>query len=681
MNGAEADQYFCGATRDVTLIQYGKAQGMHAGYLGASSRGGGAVEDAAGGLWFASKSGLVGVDARELLNSRPPRVVIESVLLNGSPAPDWLFPGGSTLQIPAGARSIIFRYTALTYVSPHIVAYKYRLRGLDTDWIPAGNNREARFTTLPPGDYELEVAARNAGGMWSDEVARVRFTQEPFFYQTRAFSILAWLGGTLLTAVIVGLATAALHAISVRKMRRKVELLEAQQALLRERARIARDIHDDVGSTLTRIVLLSELATREPSQTYGPEGHLEGIRSAAREITRRLDEIVWAVNPRNDTLEALATYICKYVSDQARAAGLQCRLELPEVVPVWPLSGVTRHNIFLAVKEAVHNAVKHASARQIHLRLALQEKSITLEIADDGGGFADVGGEAEGDGLRNMRMRMTNLGGPVRNPERSGTRHHRVAWDCPTPRTANTCPPNRRLALMAKNPKNPPVEAQLDQLSATEAREKSGTIGVTLVEDDKKLLAALSQLIGCDPQFEVLAGFLNAPSALREIPRLQPDIVIMDINLPGVDGIECTRQLKSIMPQCQILMLTVYEDTDAIFRALRAGASGYLLKQTPIEELLAALREISRGGSPMSSHVARKVVQSFKEGSNSSSDMDSLSPREREVLQLIAEGCLFKEIADKLGVSFGTIHTYCRRIYEKLHVRSRAQAVAKLHQR
>jgi DNA-binding NarL/FixJ family response regulator len=209
--------------------------------------------------------------------------------------------------------------------------------------------------------------------------------------------------------------------------------------------------------------------------------------------------------------------------------------------------------------------------------------------------------------------------------------------------------------------------------------EKNKRIRVAIVEDDSRLLSTLSKLINTDPEFEVEEGFSTATAALEGIPRLNPDIVIMDINLPDINGVECTRQLKAICPALQILMLTVYEDTEAIFSALHAGASGYLLKQTPIEELLAALREIHRGGSPMSSHVARKVVQSFKEDAAVNLEVESLSRREREVLELVAEGCLFKEIADKLGVSFGTVHTYCRRIYEKLHVRSRAQAVAKWH--
>jgi DNA-binding NarL/FixJ family response regulator len=211
--------------------------------------------------------------------------------------------------------------------------------------------------------------------------------------------------------------------------------------------------------------------------------------------------------------------------------------------------------------------------------------------------------------------------------------------------------------------------------------EKNKGIRVAIVEDDSKVLSTLSKLINTDPEFEVVGGFPTTAAALDGIPRLNPDIVIMDINLPDINGVECVRRLKAICPGPQVLMLTVYEDTEAVFSALRAGASGYLLKQTPIEELLAALREIHGGGSPMSSHIARKVVQSFQEDDAANQEVESLSPREHEVLELVAKGCLFKEIAEKLGVSFGTVHTYCRRIYEKLHVRSRAQAAAKWHQR
>lgn len=223
------------------------------------------------------------------------------------------------------------------------------------------------------------------------------------------------------------------------------------------------------------------------------------------------------------------------------------------------------------------------------------------------------------------------------------------------------------------------VQAALHVSSATVADPKQ--ITVAIVEDDAKLLTTLTRLIDTDSDFKVVAGFPNTAAALEGIPRLNPNIVIMDINLPDIDGVECVRRLKAICSRPQILMLTVYEDTDAVFSALRAGASGYLLKQTSIDELISALHEIHRGGSPMSSHIARKVVDSFQGEAEEAEHMGTLSAREREVLELVSQGFLFKEIADKLGVSFGTIHTYSRRIYEKLHVRSRAQAVAKLGRR
>jgi DNA-binding NarL/FixJ family response regulator len=167
--------------------------------------------------------------------------------------------------------------------------------------------------------------------------------------------------------------------------------------------------------------------------------------------------------------------------------------------------------------------------------------------------------------------------------------------------------------------------------------------------------------------------------AIEQIPAVGPDVVLMDINLPGLSGVECVRRLKALMPALQVVMLTVYEDTDLIFAALAAGATGYLLKRTPPDELLGGIEDVYRGGSPMTSHIARKVVRSFQEadGGNGRTDEAALSPREREVLDHLAQGYLYKEIASRLAISYETVHTYVRRIYEKLQVHSRTEAVAK----
>jgi DNA-binding NarL/FixJ family response regulator len=203
------------------------------------------------------------------------------------------------------------------------------------------------------------------------------------------------------------------------------------------------------------------------------------------------------------------------------------------------------------------------------------------------------------------------------------------------------------------------------------------SIEVSIVEDDAPAREILSEWIRRAQGFHCLSQYGDGESAVAKLPAEKPDVVVMDINLPGMSGIECVRRLKALLPNTQFVMVTVYEDADHIFNALAAGASGYLLKQTPRDELLGALRDVHAGGSPMTSNIARKVVQSFQRPTPQADESATLSPREREVLELLARGYLYKEISSSLGISTPTVNTYIRRIYEKLHVRSRAQAVAK----
>jgi DNA-binding NarL/FixJ family response regulator len=203
------------------------------------------------------------------------------------------------------------------------------------------------------------------------------------------------------------------------------------------------------------------------------------------------------------------------------------------------------------------------------------------------------------------------------------------------------------------------------------------SITVSIVEDDAPARQILTGWFRRAEGFRCLSDYGSAETALAHLPQERPAVVLMDINLPGMSGIECVRRLKALLPQTQFVMLTVYEDADHIFDALAAGACGYLLKQTPRQELLAALRDVHAGGSPMTSNIARKVVQSFQSAPSHAPAPEDLSPREREVLELLARGYLYKEIADTLNISVLTVNTYIRRIYEKLHVRSRGQAVAK----
>jgi DNA-binding NarL/FixJ family response regulator len=200
---------------------------------------------------------------------------------------------------------------------------------------------------------------------------------------------------------------------------------------------------------------------------------------------------------------------------------------------------------------------------------------------------------------------------------------------------------------------------------------------IAIVEDNKVIRESLAEFVQADPECGCVCACATAEEALKLIPKHQPEIVLMDIKLPNLSGIECAAQLKQLLPSVQIIMVTVYEDTDLIFKALRAGACGYLLKRCTPEELMAAVREVRQGGAPMSREIARKVIASFQEPVTAAAEVEGLSPREREILELLAEGFPNKEIAGRLGLTDGTVRWHLRHVYHELHVRSRTQAALK----
>jgi DNA-binding NarL/FixJ family response regulator len=223
------------------------------------------------------------------------------------------------------------------------------------------------------------------------------------------------------------------------------------------------------------------------------------------------------------------------------------------------------------------------------------------------------------------------------------------------------------------------MKKNLKSKDTLQASPKAAPVRVSIVEDDTPSRLILADWVAHAEGFEFVSGFACAEDSLAELPRQKPDVVLMDIKLPGMSGVECVRQLKPQLPQTQFVMHTVYEDSNHIFDALQSGATGYLLKQSAHDELMAALKYVHAGGSPMTSYIARRVAQCFSNTPPPSAKDESqfLSPREREVLDMLARGFLYKEIAEALNISVRTVDTYIRRIYEKLHVRSRAQAVAK----
>ena len=373
-------------------------------------------------LWFPTSMGLVVLDPVKVTTNRlTPPVVIEEFRVDGRVLTNT---GVTPVQIAPGRQRFDFQFTALSFVSPERVQFRCRLEGLEEDWIDMGSRRSVNYNFVPPGDYTFHVVACNNDNVWNETGAQLAFHVRPYFWQTTWFHVL---GG--FTTVVM--ASGAVWFDTRRRMHRKLERLERQRALERERARIARDIHDDLGASLTQITMLSQVAHGAPPELPRAVASLDQIFGTARELTRALDEIVWAVNPTHDTLESLAGYLGKFAQDYLRAAHIRCWLNVPIHLPAWALTSEVRHNLFLAVKEALHNVVKHASATEVRITLTLASDSFAWEVADNGRGF--VNGEtslgssdrlASGNGLANMSRRLADIGGhcEVQSAPGGGTR-------------------------------------------------------------------------------------------------------------------------------------------------------------------------------------------------------------------------------------------------------------------
>jgi signal transduction histidine kinase len=353
-------------------------------------------------------------------NNVVPPVIIEAISADGEvlgPSSGEVAKNGheGSLQIPPGKRRFEIQYTGLSFTAPGKVRFRHRLGGLEAEWQEAGTKRVAEYRFLKPGDYRFQVIACNNDNVWNNTGATFSFTVLPFFWQTTWFqsaSVLV-LGAMFATAIFLA---------SRRRLRASLDRLERQQGIERERARIARDIHDDLGASLTRINMLSQSVRSELDASHQAAADVDSIHTTARELTRAMDEIVWAVNPKHDTLDSLVSYLGPYPQSFLNGAGLRCRLDIPLNLPPATLTAEARHNLFLTLKEALNNVVRHAQASEVRISLALSPRQFELVVDDNGCGFdpvlsksnqAEAGPEriAGGNGLSNMQRRLEEIGG------------------------------------------------------------------------------------------------------------------------------------------------------------------------------------------------------------------------------------------------------------------------------
>ena len=366
-----------------------------------------------GRLWFPTGKGFAVVNPAQIAtNLVPPIVLMDDLLVDNVAEPAG---GKSGLEIPPGKSRLDFHYTATSLTAPEKVRFKYRLEGLEKEWQEAGSRRSATYARLAPGDYSFHVIACNNDGIWNEQGATLAIAVLPFFWQTGWF----W---SLSAVVLVATVFMAVRFVVTRRLHLKLARLEREQMVQRERARIAKDIHDDLGASLTEIAILSELAQNPETPANDSRADLRKIVAKTETLTQLLDEIVWAVNPQRDTLENFVTYTCTYAENFLHVAQVQCRLELPPVVPEISLRTDVRHGLFLVVKEALNNVVKHAGATEVQIRMDMLPEEFTISIRDNGKGFVlpsptaakangDGGTAANGDGLGNMRQRVESLGG------------------------------------------------------------------------------------------------------------------------------------------------------------------------------------------------------------------------------------------------------------------------------
>jgi ligand-binding sensor domain-containing protein/signal transduction histidine kinase len=376
-----------------------------------------AVRSAEGRLWFATASGLIGIDTHGWETEKPaPQVHLEAVYVNnelthvapekqnqaaaGPPAP---------VNFPADLRSLEFQVTALSFEAPDKIRFRHKLDGFDADWVETGLERRVRYRGLPSAAYTFHVTACNPEGVWNDPGVSVAFViPTPLWRAPWALALY----GLAVTTLAAGTMRLVFH----RRLRRRLAGLEQQQAMERERMRIARNMHDEIGSKLTKISFLSERLKVESGQT-GPAGDkVDSIATTSRDLLKALDEMVWAVNPRNDTLEQLASYLCHHAREYFHDTPVECDVRVQSELPSWTVSAEFRHNVFLAFEESLSNVLKHARATRVEVHIQVEQKTLRIRVSDNGIGFAPAAPNGDGaaggrSGLTNMRQHLADVGG------------------------------------------------------------------------------------------------------------------------------------------------------------------------------------------------------------------------------------------------------------------------------
>jgi ligand-binding sensor domain-containing protein/signal transduction histidine kinase len=397
----ELDGLDRGTTKVLTSTAFGKADGLASVQCnGVSKPAGWKGRD--GRLWFPTIRGVVSVESKLKINERKPPVLIEELIADKRRMADgrWQMAdgrveqeAGKEIRIPPGHGELEIQYTALSFQAAEKNRFKYMLEPVDTDWVDAGGSRAAHYNNIAPGIYRFRVTASNNDGVWNETGASLALVFQPHYWQSWWFR------------PAIGAALAMLLAMFYRTRVARLRALE------RLRIQIAANLHDDVGSRLTKVAMVTEQVEREIPASDLRKPLIQNISRTTREVIQAMDEIVWTINPKNDTLDNLANYIFQYAQEYFQNTGVRCRLDLPPRLPDQAVSTEERHNLFMAVKEALNNVLKHADATEVRIALAVVGSRLTMSIADNGRGFLPGQPHPTGNGLQNMKERLERIGG------------------------------------------------------------------------------------------------------------------------------------------------------------------------------------------------------------------------------------------------------------------------------
>lgn len=383
-----------GLTESVFSYSFGTEQGL----ISRETNGGfqpSAHRSSDGKLWFPTIEGIAMIDPLNIrISESPPPVIIEEVI-----ADQQRLQLEEKIYINPGVNNFSIRFTALSFISPERIEFKSMLEGFDSDWNNIGNRREEFYTNIPPGDYIFRVIASNHDGIWNIDGAVLTIHVLPSYWQTGWFRLVT---GLFLIACIAG----AVFYTSTRKLKHRIELMKQQQMVERERLRIAQDMHDELGSRLTEIKLLGELSNRDDIDTDQLRGRLRDMSEASLDVIETFREIVWSVNPQNDSLENFIDYITQFASDFFSRAGIRCRFGQPLDIPDCELSSDLRHHLLMVYKEICTNIVKHSGADEVFIELRFSDNMCVITLIDNGIGFDLEKSTGKGSGLLNIQKRV-----------------------------------------------------------------------------------------------------------------------------------------------------------------------------------------------------------------------------------------------------------------------------------